>query len=345
MKLTVVIPVFNCAPWLRECLDSVLRSLAVREPFGFDCAEVICVDDGSTDGSGEILDEYASRLRASRPPGSPDFIVRHQVNQGVSISRNDALDIATGDWVTFVDGDDCVSVNRFSVVMKTIAEHPGAELVRLKHIENVREGEPIPRRCDSGGECPVQAEIHRGRDARDWGCSTFAISGWTVKNFVRRDVIGGLRFPERMRVKEDVVFFLKIARDLDYAVDVDYAGYYYRRRDGSALMGFPKVEDSVRFATEMVSLEHVPASVITGRLLFDALEWAVRRDWTSGYDAGKCPLLAVWRRLRAEGRIDLRHVRVWWRVALWLWMKWGWLGGLRWMWTIRRSFSREPRMF
>ena len=86
---SIIIPVYNVAQYLKECLDSVLAQT-------FGDWECICVDDGSTDGSGEMLDVYAR--------GDSRFRVFHQTNKGVSAARNLALEHATGDVVCFADG-------------------------------------------------------------------------------------------------------------------------------------------------------------------------------------------------------------------------------------------------
>ena len=81
MKFSIIIPVYNVAQYLRECLDSVLAQT-------FTDWEAICVDDGSTDGSGAILDEYAAK--------DWRFRVIHQDNAGVGFARNVALNVARG---------------------------------------------------------------------------------------------------------------------------------------------------------------------------------------------------------------------------------------------------------
>lgn len=91
MLLSVVIPVYNVEKYLRECLDSVSSQ-------DFDDLEVICVNDGSTDGSPEILAEY----RKSRK----NMIVVNRPNGGLSIARNSGLDKVTGKYVYFLDSDD-----------------------------------------------------------------------------------------------------------------------------------------------------------------------------------------------------------------------------------------------
>lgn len=106
---SIIIPVYNVAPYLRECLDSVLLQTCTDW-------EAICVDDGSTDGSGVILDEYAAR--------DARFRVIHQANAGVSAARNAALKAAKGVWVLFVDADDVVHPDLLANLNAAISRYP-----------------------------------------------------------------------------------------------------------------------------------------------------------------------------------------------------------------------------
>ena len=92
-KVSVIIPVYNTEPWLKECLDSVLRQTMA----GF---EVICVDDGSTDRSGAILKDYAAR--------DARFCVISQKNKGQSAARNAGINVARGTYIYFLDSDDYI---------------------------------------------------------------------------------------------------------------------------------------------------------------------------------------------------------------------------------------------
>ena len=95
-RVSIVIPVYNVAPYLRECLDSVLMQT-------FRGLEIICVDDGSTDGSSAILDTYEkedNRIRVIRQP-----------NEGLSAARNAGMDAATGTYLYFLDSDDMLASN------------------------------------------------------------------------------------------------------------------------------------------------------------------------------------------------------------------------------------------
>ena len=92
-KISVIIPVYNVEKYLRECLDSLLNQT-------FKDIEIICVNDGSTDGSLNILNEYASK--------DSRFIIINQNNQGLSAARNNGLNVAKGDYVAFLDSDDYI---------------------------------------------------------------------------------------------------------------------------------------------------------------------------------------------------------------------------------------------
>ena len=92
--LTIIVPVYNVERYLRTCLDSIAQLKA----FSW---EAILVDDGSTDTSGQICDEYATQ--------NSKFRVIRQKNAGVSAARNAGLDAAKGEWIWFVDSDDSIN--------------------------------------------------------------------------------------------------------------------------------------------------------------------------------------------------------------------------------------------
>lgn len=96
VKVSVVVPVYNVEKYLRECVDSVLAQ--TMQNF-----EIILVDDGATDSSGVICDEYGEK--------DPRIRVIHQPNGGLSAARNTGLDVARGDYVYFLDSDDYLAAN------------------------------------------------------------------------------------------------------------------------------------------------------------------------------------------------------------------------------------------
>lgn len=101
MKISVIVPVYNAMPWLEECLDSLFcQELSAQE------YEVICINDGSTDGSGDLLCTYRER--------HPNLLVISQPNSGVVAARNAGIARASGEYIWFVDADDRVAPNALS---------------------------------------------------------------------------------------------------------------------------------------------------------------------------------------------------------------------------------------
>ena len=100
IKVSVIVPVFNSSQYIGATLDSIINQ-------DFDSFEVIIIDDGSSDNSLEIVNE---KLSASNIPNT----VIHQENQGVSAARNKGIEVSNGDYLVFIDSDDCVTKNHLS---------------------------------------------------------------------------------------------------------------------------------------------------------------------------------------------------------------------------------------
>lgn len=114
MLISVIIPVYNVEAYLPRCLDSVLQN-------DTDDCELLLVDDGATDRSGQICDEYASR--------NPALIrVIHQANGGLGAARNTGIEAAVGEWFLFLDSDDTVAPETLSL-LKQAAKTPGVQAV------------------------------------------------------------------------------------------------------------------------------------------------------------------------------------------------------------------------
>ena len=122
--VSVIIPVYNVEPYLREALDSVLSQT-------YDNLEIILIDDGSTDGSGDICDEYALHDSHIR--------VIHQNNKGLSAARNAGLDVISGDYIVFLDSDD-VYLPEYVSYLKEILVKEDADIVECK-LKTFRNGE------------------------------------------------------------------------------------------------------------------------------------------------------------------------------------------------------------
>lgn len=123
--LSIIIPVYNVSATLDRCLESVVSQLPVG-------AEVIIVDDGSTDGSGDICDRWAD---------GHDFIrVLHQSNAGLSAARNAGIVIARHDYITFVDSDDYVGQGVYAKVMSLLATNKDIDIAEYEITKHLPDG-------------------------------------------------------------------------------------------------------------------------------------------------------------------------------------------------------------
>ena len=128
--VSVVIPVYNVGPYLRDCLASVLTAARkLTEADGEASVEILCVDDGSTDASGRILDECAAD--GTNRPATVRLRVIHQPNGGVSAARNRGMDEAKGQIVAFIDGDDTFAPDALRLMWQ-VACAEGPDLIRYE---------------------------------------------------------------------------------------------------------------------------------------------------------------------------------------------------------------------
>lgn len=158
VKISIIVPCYNQATYISECLDSVLVQT-------FKDYEIIVVNDGSTDNSLEILKDYADKY--------PQIKVINQVNQGVCISRNVALSIAQAEYIFPLDGDDKISPNCLEMLYCAMISGKGDviySLVRFFGIKNTRfHLLPVSKRRMLFYNCVVCSAMYRRVDAIKYG--------------------------------------------------------------------------------------------------------------------------------------------------------------------------------
>lgn len=107
-QISLIIPVYNVENYIIRCLESTIHQTYIN-------LEIILVDDGSTDNSGKICDEYA--LSDKR------ITVIHQTNQGLSMARNNGIDVATGDYISFIDSDDWIEHDMYEFLYHNLIQY------------------------------------------------------------------------------------------------------------------------------------------------------------------------------------------------------------------------------
>ena len=209
-KISVIIPVYNVEPYLERCLDSVINNT-------YRNLEIICVDDGSPDNCGAILDRYAQM--------DERFVVIHKENGGVSSARNRGMEIATGEYIAFIDPDDWVHPQYFEILMhcqqSTVSDLVICGFTKTKEMAAYRAHnltEIVSTMLNLEG-------IYRNRGARSyvWG------------KLYRKKLVAESCFVEGVRIAEDAAFnALVFGRKEDVkACYVSLPLYFYYDRPGS----------------------------------------------------------------------------------------------------------------
>lgn len=163
MKLSIIVPVYNVAPYLRKCVDSLLAQ-------DLSDYEIILVDDGSTDYCPSICDEYAQRAKSEEVRAKSISIrVIHRENGGLSAARNSGIEVAQGEYIMFVDSDDYIEPNLLGALVKRMDE---------EHLDVLRYNYRNVRMTDS-----VYEEFSPNKDPkRDVDYSESVVDGETFLN-------------------------------------------------------------------------------------------------------------------------------------------------------------------
>lgn len=208
-KLSVIVPVYNVQNYLKRCLDSLKYQT-------YPNLEFILVDDGSTDGSGRICDEYAV--------DDDRFRVIHQENSGAASARNVGLDAATGEWIGFVDSDDYIEPDMYSYLWELVQRYD-ADIAQCGVFWEEGERQEIcntaeQEMCTALDE-PIPTDLWK----------YFANSS-SNKLFLRERV-DNKRFNSAFVIGEDFLFNLQVLSDSNKVVLGTKAAYHYTQNTNS----------------------------------------------------------------------------------------------------------------
>lgn len=204
--ISVIVPIFNVEKYVRKCLDSLVSQTMKQ-------IEVICIDDGSTDRSGRIADEYASEE-------FPIFRVIHTENRGLSAARNRGIDEAVADWIMFVDSDDWVDREFCRVPFEAALENR-AEMV-IFHYTKARENGKV--------KLSISKVIYDGIINHEQAIDFGGAAAW--RRIYRKDLFDDTRYPEGY-VYEDAGTTHKLVYKANTIVALSKRLYFYRLRKDS----------------------------------------------------------------------------------------------------------------
>lgn len=230
--ISIIVPVYNVEQYLDKCIESLLKQT-------YKYIEIILVDDGSTDNSGSICDEYARK--------SSNIHVIHTENRGLSAARNSGLRIAKGVYIGFVDSDDWVESDTYMVLWKNLIMHNAdISCIAMKY-EYVDDADNVLKKNNIVTECNITGLLtaiikHSG------------VYGYVWNKLFKRELICGLEFNEMLRSCEDLVFTTQYAIRCKKGVYTDSELYHYRQRSTSMTgeLGYSDRKISVLDAYEKI---------------------------------------------------------------------------------------------
>lgn len=216
--LSIIIPLYNCEKYIKQCLDTIFRQEMNESEF-----EVIVIDDGSKDSGYSLASEYAKRHQ--------NILVMKQENQGVACARNNALEKATGDYITFVDADDMLVSGSLGKLIK-IAVDNKADIVKAAHKEV-----PEDAVCEDFSSSHDNSSIQVMTGEEAIVNVTLMKEGYCWGYLISRKLItdNNLKFPPKVAFMEDWAFITQAILKSRTFVNADVLLYLYRRNSSSCM--------------------------------------------------------------------------------------------------------------
>ena len=232
-KISMIVPIYGVEPHIRWFLKSLTKNL-------HDEMEVILVNDGTKDRSGEIVDAFQAK--------HPNHVqVIHKENGGVSSARNVGLARARGEYILFADPDDCLADDYTETILKVIDAYRREDIIVFDYYEE-RNGKVKYKSGTgfAGGQVDKRAFLTAfAKDNK--------IRNYLCNKIIKKSVCSGMRFDETIRYCEDASFLTDVMLNADSIAYVKKAVYYYIRRERSLTAVAQTSAEDIACAIRIVS--------------------------------------------------------------------------------------------
>lgn len=314
-KISLIVPAYNTGQLLHHCIQSIIAQT-------FQDWECICINDGSIDETPSILDDYASK--------DARFHVIHQDNQGLSDARNAGLDIAQGEFITFIDSDDYIHPYYLEILVNTIQE-TNTDVVSAKFIsttEGYASMDPSKPLEFETSVCTNPFEEHW----KHYWCGRNGFSSIACSKLYRSSSIKGLRFCPKM-ISEDVPWNSNVMARAKSYTSINASLYYYYHTENS-IMRSPWTEIKTDSLMRQIRIIHDELSDLGEEYLKHAQKcrlnsfilmmfYLIESRKPSNYKEVLDYARVEYQKLIDEGIVSLRYVEPVWKVGLWIWLKTG----------------------
>ena len=214
--ISVIVPVYQVELYVRKCLDSIIEQ-------EYENLEIILIDDGSTDGSSQICDDYKSKDKRIK--------VIHRENGGLSSARNAGIDIANGEYIAFIDSDDWVDP-KYIEKLYSVCEIYDCDIAQCSYENVINEDDFIWKDKTGGNKQPM---LYTGRE---FSYATYRLLSWECNlvwnKLYKKSLFEDIRFPVG-KIHEDEFTTYKLVWKSDKVGVISDQLYYYRYRIGSIM--------------------------------------------------------------------------------------------------------------
>lgn len=231
--ITVIIPVYNAEKYIAECLESLINQT-------YKNLEIIAIDDGSKDNSGAICDQYKEKDSRIK--------VIHKENEGVSLARNAGLEIAKGEYIAFVDGDDYLEKEYLEKLLKALQEKQvdlvlcGFNRVYDSHTEKVTKGQSLVMNKEE-----FLTDILNVQGG----------AGIVHSKLWKKETIQDIKFNREIKIGEDSYFCIQATKNVNNVYVLDDALYNYRFNNGSAVRKYKKDFPELCLTSMKIAKEYI----------------------------------------------------------------------------------------
>lgn len=219
--LSIIVPVYNVEKYIFNSIDSIISNRTDLDNW----LEIILVDDGSTDNSGDICNQYASKY---------SFIkVIHQKNQGQSVARNNALDFANGKWITFVDSDDIVRTDYLSILLLNIQNNEDADIIMFGY-KMLNNDDDTEAEVNSTVTYSKKKLSTLSKSVAMYYITTEEIGNYMWNKIFRKKLFQNIKFPVGRRYEDIAVLYkyFQLAKKICLYND---CLYFYRQHSNSTI--------------------------------------------------------------------------------------------------------------
>jgi glycosyltransferase involved in cell wall biosynthesis len=256
--ISIIVPIYKVEKYLCRCIDSILAQTFAD----FEC---ILIDDGSPDNCGNICDEYAKK--------DARIIVIHQINSGVSSARNAGLDIAKGEWIGFVDGDDFCDSEMFQILYENAARH-NADVSICGYKIATASGEIEQAGANYDNKLRMLNRENAILGIFSQGCGYFG--GFSWNKLIKSELFSKnkLRYDAEIRYMQDIFLFYELFKHIEKAVYFLAPYYNYVCNPQSTTNQFGLTEKAKTAFTALdriISAENnikIKRSVILAKVIF-----------------------------------------------------------------------------